>query len=112
MTERCRTGQELSEAFVSVVDLAHALGVREVYKVPGLWKHDIDDQWSVSVNGHAEEIDSVPPYAVAITNRKYLCVGVLRATGGMITGGQQAEDDFIAATKAATQRIRAGQVRT
>jgi hypothetical protein len=88
---------QVAECFSKVADLAHALGVKHINELPGLWEHQVNDEWKVSANGHDNTIECCPPGSIKIENLKYFCVGVVSARGGCIMGGQEAEDSFIAA---------------
>lgn len=100
------SSQQIPESFGIVAELASNLGVTKVNRLPGLWKHDVDGEWAVEVNGNANEVEGVPPYSIKIRNKKYFVFGVVNAKGGMIVGGQEAEDAFIAAVRAAIKKMQ------
>lgn len=97
---------QIAECFSKVADLAGVLGVTKINRLPGLWVHKVDDEWQVSANGHGETIDQVPPYSIRIENLKYLSIGIVNPSGGMIVGGQEAEDAFIEAVDRAIERAK------
>ena len=101
---------EISQAFAIVTDLAKALGVAEINKIPGCWEHQIDDLWHITINGHREPYDGLPPYHMAVRFNGWPA-GVLNPFYGVIASGEAAnEDDFISAVKAAISQCEGSDV--
>jgi hypothetical protein len=97
---------QISEAFDVVAELALALGVRNIGSLPGLWTCDIDEHWRVSLNGHKEEIDKVPPYHCAVEWNGFPA-GLFSPAGGIIAAGAVAnEQAFIEACKARLKMVK------
>jgi len=92
---------QITEAFSIVMQLAEKLGVRKINEIEGCWEVDVNESWSLSLNGHKESTkDSsgceVPPFEMSITYNG-LPAGIIGPTGGIIFSG--GEDDFINAVK-------------
>ena len=88
---------QIAEVFIKVETLAESLGIKDINKIEGLWKHNIDATWSVWVNGHNETIDRVDPYTCIIRHNG-LPVGIFNPTSGAIMDlYENTEDVFIAA---------------
>ncbi len=108
----------LCEAFLKITELALALGVEKINELPHLWFHEIDDHWSIAVNGHDADrhfvgdptmmsID-VPRFSAAIWWNGWLA-GIVDPYAGVIADGAEAnEDTFVAALDNAI--VKAGSV--
>lgn len=97
---------QISEAYATVAELAEALGVRNIGKLPGMWEVQIDDAWKISVNGHNEAIGHVPPYHMAVEFNGWPA-GIFGPGGGIIAAGEAAnEATLIAALRARIDRAR------
>ncbi len=104
--------EQFSEAFVAVTDY---VGKTETRPLPmaqgeGCWEADIDDVWSVSLNGAitGPRTDSrgmeVQPFHCIVYWRG-MAAGVLNPYGGSIVVHENANEDlFIDAMRAATAR--------
>ncbi len=98
------SSEDIAEAFAVVVMLAEALGVESIKDLPGLWTVDIDGQWKVSVNGHKETVDFVPPFHAAVEFNGWPA-GIFSPRGSLIAAGAAAnEAAFIEAVKARIAR--------
>lgn len=91
--------RQISEAFYAISQLALMRGHKKIKDLDGCLEMDIDDNWSVSLNGHKTlTLDSmgtsVPPRTV-IAYRNSMPVASIGTTGGEVVGG--AEDELIAA---------------
>lgn len=101
--------QPVSEAFIAIMNLGEALGVREIAKLDGCWEHRVDDQWFIVVNGHSEPTKcstgaGVPPFSAYIEFNGWPA-GIIHPHAGVIAAGTEAnEDAFIDAVNAATRR--------
>lgn len=101
---------QITEAFSVVVQLADKLGVKKINEIEGCWEVDINEKWSLALNGHREPTkDShgceVPPFQMAVTYNG--CpAGIIGPHGGFIFSG--GEDEFIAAVK---ERLAASNTR-
>jgi hypothetical protein len=97
---------EISEAYIEVVNLARAIGVTRIDLMEGCWEHQIDDQWWIAMNGHKKPTKcsagaTVPPFEMYVQFNGWPA-GVVAPNGGIIAAGELAnEDTFIAAVKAA-----------
>ena len=64
----------------------------------------VDDRWVVKVNGHREQVESVPPFSALLEFNGWPA-GIIDPFGGTIAAGELAnEDTFIAAMEAAIER--------
>ena len=94
----------ITEVFVELVALAERLGISRVNELPGCWEYQIDDEWSIAVNGHREPVECsagvmVQPFSAYVQWRGWPA-GVIDPVGGMIVAHANAnEDGLIAAIK-------------
>src|SRR5262245_31738092 len=112
MNEQISTeAEKVSIAFVAVADLAAALGVSNINRLPGCWEYDVDEQWRIALNGHEQPTKCERGMAVA----PFHCyvefngwpAGELSPYGGYFAVGDAAnEDAFIEALKAATEKAK------
>lgn len=107
------SGPQVMEAFAKIAKLGCALGVSDIYKLPGCWELQIDDQWWIAMNGHKTPTkDShgfeVPPFHAAVEYNGWPA-GIISPAGGIIAAGSCAnENTFIAALEAATHTAATG----
>lgn len=107
------------EAFLLAADLAAALHVRDIKKLPGPWELRIDANWRIAVNGHGHEIRvapaecmevTIPPFAMAVWWNGWLA-GLLTPFAGTIvahpSGQGASEDALILALQAAIESVAA-----
>ena len=101
---------QIGEAFMLVMDWSERRGAAPLNQWPGCWEGEIDEHWSVSINGHREEHEDsrggpVPPFSAAI-NWNGFPAGIIHLNGGIIVaGGLANEDSFIEALKAAGAKL-------
>jgi hypothetical protein len=104
--------EPVSEAFIAIMQLAEALGVRDINKLDGCWERDLDGAWFFAVNGHQHEIAcskgaAVPPFHVYLEFNGWPA-GIFSPRGGVIAAGEAAnEGTFIEAVNAAIQKASA-----
>ena len=92
----------VAECFSKVAELAIALGVEGINKLPGCWEHQVDEHWRIHVNGHMELVDGIKPYEMMVWFNGWPAGIVHPVLGGVIAVGEIAnEDTFIAALDAA-----------
>lgn len=102
--------ESISEAFEAIVELAQAMGVSKINQLPGCWEVQVDDQWRISLNGHAEPTkDSlgheVPPYHCSVDFNGWPA-GIFSPKGGIIAAGAAAnEDALIEALRKKTREV-------
>lgn len=87
-----------SEAFVLIADLAQKRGHQTIRD--SILRLEIDEHWSLALNGFSEERDLIPPYHCRVECNG-MPAGILGAQGGTMVGGVENEDRLIAALKAA-----------
>ena len=93
---------QVAECFSKVAELAIALGVEGINKLPGCWEHHVDDHWLIKVNGHTEPVGDIKPYEMMVWFNDWPAGIIHPITGGVIAAGTLAnEDTFIAALDAA-----------
>lgn len=102
--------EQYCEAFVRLMELGFALGVRDINKLPGCWELQVDDNWWIAVNaGHDTPIECshrvmVDPFVCYVEFNDFPA-GFFNAAGGTIAAGEAAnERSFIQALKDATER--------
>ena len=83
----------VSELFVEIGQWAVAKGAENIGGLPGLWVGETPE-WTVEINGHAEEIDGLPFCNARLAHKQYLQVAIVSPRGGAIGGGAT-EDDLI-----------------
>lgn len=92
-----------------VAELATALGVRAIHRLPGCWEYQIDEQWWIAINGHDEPVTCstgarVDPFHIFVTYNGWPA-GILTPFAGTLAAGAAAnEETFIAAIEAAIRR--------
>lgn len=105
------------EAFVRVMELGIALGIKPLPEHDGCWEHQVDDTWFIACNGHMEpkkmrkhpELDALSPYTVYVEYNGWPA-GNFGYHGGVIAAGEGAnENTFIAALLAAALKIKGEQ---
>ncbi len=80
---------QMSEAWAEVMKWVMAQGAERINELPGLWTGETDE-WKVSVNGHREEVEGVPPYGVQLEHKVFFQVAVIQPNGGAICGSEDA----------------------
>ncbi len=83
----------IGELFGEIVEWATARGAESLNEHPGLWRDETSD-WTVEINGHAEEIDGLPYAHARLVHKKYLQIAILSPFTGAIGGGAT-EDELI-----------------
>jgi hypothetical protein len=78
----------MSELFTEVICWASTQGARDLPSHDGLW-HGSTDEWDVSINGHSEEVDDVPPMSVKLTHRRMMSVALVNPYGGIVAAGNE-----------------------
>ena len=86
-----------------LANLAEAMGVSHINKLPGLWECKIDEKWSVKVNGHAETVENLPPYRCLVEYNGWPA-GVVSPFDGVIAAGVDANEDAL--IKAIRKKIK------
>ena len=91
---------------MKIAELANTLGVEKINEFEGAWLHQLDDNWTIAVNGHSKKIKcdpegtmgaDIPPYSAAVWWNGWLA-GLISPGGGTIAAGELAnEDTFIEA---------------
>ncbi len=93
------------ECFNKIAELAIKLGVAPLNQLPGCWEHEVDDLWSIKLNGHDSTIDGVPPFHMYVYYGGWPAGAVSPTEGGVIAAGESAnEDAFIEAIDQAILR--------
>lgn len=105
--------EQYSEVFMKIGELGFALGMRNINQLPGCWEHQVDEQWFIALNAHAEPTKcskgtTVPAFTAYIEFNGWPA-GIVNAHGGTIAAGEAAnETTLIAAINLA---IREAEVR-
>jgi hypothetical protein len=103
----------MCEVMVLIVDLAEALGVTKINKMPGCWELAVDDLWWFAVNGHTEPTEcshgaSVPPMSAYLEYNGWPA-GICDAGGGIVAAGAAANESTL--VDALKRRIEAEKSR-
>jgi hypothetical protein len=95
---------QMSLAYAVLVEYLLSHGVTRIDKVPGCIERDVDERWSITLNGHKEPTNdsrgsSVAPYECEISYNGWPA-GFVGPYGGIMAAGSGAnEDTFIAALR-------------
>ena len=101
---------QINEAFMLLRDWSKRQGAAPLNQGPGCWERKIDEDWSVSINGHREPRNNsagleVPPFSAFIQWKDWPA-GVIDPGGGIIVAGEFANENiFIDALKAAGAKL-------
>jgi hypothetical protein len=104
-----RRNVNLCEAMLLVGELAAALGVANINRLPGCWEHAIDAHWTIAVNGHQQPIKTstgveVAPFNVWVEFNGWPA-GYFDASGGTLAAGEAANEvTFCEALRGAIRR--------
>lgn len=96
------------EAFVRVMELGIALGIKPLPEHDGCWEHQVDERWFIACNGHLTKQGlklhpklEIEPYTCYVEYNGWPA-GNFGYHGGVIAAGEGAnENTFIAALVAA-----------
>lgn len=103
-------GRPLSEAMCLVTELAAALHVQNIKKLPGPWIHKIDEHWTIALNGTSQKQEATPPHCMTVELEQFhmavwwngWLAALLTPFDGTFAAGSKAnEDTFCEAVKAA-----------
>lgn len=103
----------LCEAFVRVAELCEARGEHPLSRYEGCWECVVDQHWKLAVNGHPEpkkcglSDTAIEPFHCYVTFNGWPAFIFNPYGGGGAAGAIANEDAFIAAVKAATERVKA-----
>jgi hypothetical protein len=89
-----------------LVDLGSVAGFIPLNQHPGIVRFNVDDSWKLSMNGHTETIEQVPPFSVYVEFNGWPA-GIIDPSGGCIAAGQLANLD----TLLTAMRLKLGQLR-
>ncbi len=84
---------QLTTAFYMVARLADKLGQAPIKDK--VWKHKVDDHWSVKINGFPKEKESIPPYHMMVEFNGFPAGCVSPWEGVFAAGSAANEDVFI-----------------
>lgn len=77
-----------------LLEYAFVSGVKAISGMEGLWKHDLDENWTIKCNGHDKEIESVPPYSWSIEFNGFPAGIIDVMTGeGIICNGEAGNEE-------------------
>ncbi len=95
----------------AIIDLSAALGITHINKLPGCHEHQVDERWSLAVNGHLKPMrtskgNTLEPLHVIVYYNGWPA-GVFHIAGdGWFAAGTGAnEDAFIAACAKAAEEV-------
>ena len=97
----------MSEVSAKIIELVAALGVANIYELPGAWQYRIDSQWQIAINGHEYPVTVEPekgmaielsPFEIGVWYNGWLA-GLLPPVGlaGVIAAGAGANQDTLIA---------------
>lgn len=102
------TKQKQKPLFLDVIEYAQRRGVTTLKGIPGCWESQVDAQWWLAINGHAEATrttkggEPIPPFSCYVEFNGWPA-GLLDPYGGAIAAGDVANaDSFRAALSALT----------
>ena len=96
----------MSEIFFKIVQLAHALGARNIKDTPGCWEYCFGS-WRLSVNPHKESTKNsagleLPPFEMGVEYEGWPAA-IVKHNDGIVLAGS--EGDIIAALDAEISRV-------
>jgi hypothetical protein len=104
---RVRVGDQASELYIALVEVALAAGARDVGASPGCWEQQIDATWWMAANAAAEpracSVGMQVPARAIYVERDGWPAGIVTLTGGRLLTG--CEDALIAACQEAAARL-------
>jgi hypothetical protein len=82
--------------YILCCQLGELCGQSSIKDLPACWEHQINDEWHLSFNGHAQQTlnaknDPVPAHSVWIQHRGGLACGIISPVGGMVLGASEGE---------------------
>jgi hypothetical protein len=88
--------ESVSAVFAGIVELAIAKGAQSIRDLPGCWEMQIDAEWWVAVNGHAETTPcshgaEVAPYTAYLEYNGWPA-GIVNPKGGIVAAGEAANE--------------------
>jgi hypothetical protein len=97
------TEENITEVFALIVELAEALGVRDINQLEGCWEVEVDSAWWFALNGHGTPTEArgihVPPFEVYVEYNGWPA-GVVGPYAGVLAAGEGAnEETFCAALR-------------
>lgn len=108
---------EYNLVFAKIAELAAALQVTEINKLPGAWIVELNPRWTIAVNGHNQDAQvkpdqhaeqTIPPFHAAIWYNGWPA-GLLHPFDGVIAAGEAAnEDALLAALDQAIDQAKKG----
>lgn len=115
MTEQSEP-ERVTVAMSAVVELTHALSVRDINQLVGCWERQVDAQWWIALNGHRAPVFcskgiEVMPFTCYVEYNGWPA-GFIDAGGGILAAAATANEDmFIAACQAAAKAEKASQAK-
>lgn len=83
---------KITQCMSVVAELALALGVKSISKLPGCWEYQIDERWWIAANGHRESTvcskggPIIPAFYVYVEYNGFPA-GLFNAFGGQLATG-------------------------
>lgn len=101
---------EITRAMLAVVEYCQKKGVTNIRDLPGVYEADVDDDWHIALNGHAENLRvtylgadvEVEPYKCFVWYRGFPAA-YFSATDGVCVAGWVNEDTFVQALRRAAE---------
>jgi len=94
---------EYNLVFAKIAELAAAMNVTGINKLPGAWIVELDHHWTIAVNGHDEDVQtkphqhaeqSIPAFHAGIWYNGWPA-GLLNPFDGLIAAGDAANEDAL-----------------
>jgi hypothetical protein len=107
---------QICDAFDKMAQLAIALGVTNLKDREGAWVHQVDDQWTIAINGKDHDVEVRPDGSMGATLQPFHAVvfyngwlaSLLNPYGGEFVAGSAAnENTFIEAIDRAIAKTKA-----
>lgn len=109
------SAEGVSQTFLVIADLANAMGVSPINKLPGLWEVELDERWRIWVNAKTEKLKTargveVMPFHCYVEFNGWPA-GTFSPYGGVIAAGSVAnEEALLVALRAKIASASKGQV--
>lgn len=96
---------EYNLVFAKIAELADALHVTGINKLPGAWIVELDPRWTIAVNGHDEDVQAkphqhaeqtIPPFHAGVWYNGWPA-GLLNPFDGLVAAGSAANEEALLA---------------
>ena len=95
-----RAQRRLSQVMMRIAVLCEALEVHDIKSLPGCWVYQVDEHWTIAVNGHPGPVKygvvDVPAFHAYVEFNGFPA-GFVNAYSGTMAAGEAANEDLLIA---------------